>query len=358
MPKTAARLVRTRLLIALALLLPGLAAAQSPDYTFATVDRPPFAEETSQGFTGFSIELMQQIATEMGKTIAFQRAETFPAMFDAVASGAVDGAIGNISITAAREESLDFSQPIFESGLQIMIPLDSSGSSLFGALFAWDILIALIAAGVVLFGGGLLMWTFERRHQPYFDRPAREAMFPAFWWALNLVVNGGFEERVPQSRPGRLFAILLVISSLFIVSIFVARITAAMTVEAITGNINTLADLDGHSTGTTGGSTAAAFLSSRGIAHREYASLTELLSDFEAGSLDAVVFDGPILAWYIRNRGATHGRLVPRVFKPENYGIALPEGSPLREDINRALLALRESGRYDALRIKYFGTSP
>ena len=49
---------------------------------------------------------------------------------------------------------------------------------------------------------------------------------------------------------------------------------------------------------------------------------------------------------------------MPRVFKPENYGIALPEGSPLREDINRALLALRESGRYDALRIKYFGTSP
>ena len=70
------------------------------------------------------------------------------------------------------------------------------------------------------------------------------------------------------------------------------------------------------------------------------------------------VVDGPILAWYIRNEGAAFGRLVPRNFKPENYGIALPSGSPLTEEINRALLSLRESGRYDALRTRYFGAQP
>jgi polar amino acid transport system substrate-binding protein len=33
----------------------------------------------------------------------------------------------------------------------------------------------------LLFFGGLLMWFFERRVQPYFGKPAREALFPSFW---------------------------------------------------------------------------------------------------------------------------------------------------------------------------------
>ncbi|MEZ5714796.1 MAG: transporter substrate-binding domain-containing protein [Paracoccaceae bacterium] len=353
-----ARALRGLLLtLALLLLAPQMATAQS--LTFATVDRPPFAEETAQGFHGFSIELMQEIAEKMGRPVTFRRVEQFPELFTALESGQVDGAIANISITAQRETEMDFSHPIFEGGLQIMVPLDQGiGGSLLGTLFAPDLLIALLAAVALLFGGGMLMWLFERRHQPYFDRPARQVMFPAFWWALNLVVNGGFEERVPQTRAGRLFAVLLVVSSLFIVSVFVARITAAMTVEAISGNIESLSDLDGRRVASTSGSTASAFLDARGIAHRQYKTLPALLADFESGSLDAVVFDGPILAWYVRHDGATFGRLVARNFKPENYGIALPTGSPLTEEINRALLGLRESGRYDALRIRYFGAQP
>jgi len=35
--------------------------------------------------------------------------------------------------------------------------------------------------------------------------PAKKAAFLAFWWALNFVVDGGFQERVPRSVFGRLF---------------------------------------------------------------------------------------------------------------------------------------------------------
>lgn len=238
------RLIASFLVLAFCLLLtPARATAQT--LTFATVDRPPFAEQTPERFRGFSIDLMQAIGAEIGRPVTFVRYDRFADMFAAIAKGEADGAIANISITAERERILDFSQPIFASGLQIMVPPDTGSSgSILGALFSLDILIALIAAGALLVVGGMVMWLFERRRQPYFDRPAREALFPSFWWALNLVVNGGFEERVPQSRPGRVFSVLLVISSLFIVSVFVGRITAAMTVEAITSNIETLSDLD------------------------------------------------------------------------------------------------------------------
>jgi polar amino acid transport system substrate-binding protein len=80
-----------------------------------------------------------------------------------------------------------------------------------------------------------------------------------------------------------------------------------------------------------------------------------MLQEFEDSALDAVFFDGPILSYYTTTRGNGVARMVPRIFKPENYGMALPTGSPLQEQINQGLLRLREDGRYNTLRAKWFG---
>lgn len=69
-----------------------------------------------------------------------------------------------------------------------------------------------------------------------------------------------------------------------------------------------------------------------------------------------MVFDGPILAHYVSNEGLGEARLIERVFRPEDYGIALAQGSPLREPINRALLRLNETGAYQELVEGWFGT--
>ena len=165
-----------------------------------------------------------------------------------------DLAAANISITARREVLMDFSQPIFESGLQIMVQADDVRQpSLLRALLSWDLAAAIGIAFLLLFGGGMVMWAFERRAQPYFDRPLKEAWFPSFWWALNLVLNGGFEERMPRSPLGRVLGVMMVISSLFFVSLFVARITAAMTVTALTSSVTSLSDLDNRTVGTVAG---------------------------------------------------------------------------------------------------------
>lgn len=345
------------LLVSLAVmgLFPGGAAAQEQPLDFMTIERPPFSMQDESGhWSGFSIELMEAIAVELGREVRFTEADVFPGMIDAVTAGRVDGAVANISITSAREETLDFSQPIFESGLQIMLPADDTGSSLINAIATRDIALFLLSAFGLLFIAGMLMWVFERNRQLYFKRPMRDALFPSFWWALNLVVNGGFEERMPQSRFGRVFAVILVVSSLFVVSVFVAKITATMTVAAISENVDSLNDLEDRRTATTAGSTGEALLEARDISHESYASFEALLRDFENGEVEAVLFDGPLLNWYLMREGKGEGRLVSRVFKRENYGIALPTGSPLTEDINRALLALRESGVHEDIARRYF----
>lgn len=333
----------------------GAVFAQSQDVTISTVTREPFSMEIDGNHTGFSVELWQELAAELGLNTSFDRSDSFSGMLDAVRTSTVDGAIANISITASRERDMDFTQPIFESGLQIMIPFEGQNGSILSALLTWDIFFALAVAVVLLFGGGMLMWVFERNASEYFKRPAKDAAFPAFWWALNLVVNGGFEERMPQSRAGRGFAVILVVASLFVVSVFVATITAAITVDALKSDINSLSDLEGKRVGTIAGSTAETFMQNRDVAVIGVDSIDGLFKAFEEGDLDAVIFDKPILAYYVTNKGAKTAQLVNRVFKPENYGIALPTGSPLREPLNQSLLRLREDGTYDRLRSKWFG---
>jgi polar amino acid transport system substrate-binding protein len=333
--------------------------AQSPvaqTLTVSTVSRPPFSMVENGVDTGFSMELLQSLSDALGWQYEIDRVDLFGDMLGAVTGNTVDLAIANISITSGREVLMDFSQPIFESGLQIMLPADQLRTpSIWRTLLSADLLAALGIAFVLLLGGGMLMWLFERRAQPYFDRSASEAWFPSFWWALNLVVNGGFEERVPRTVFGRLLGVFLVISSLFIVSVFVAKITSVMTVEAISGSISSVNDLYGQRVATIEGSTAAGFLQRREIGYRGYSGLEPMLKDFEAGKVQAIVFDAPILSYYAKYRGRDFATMAGPVFLRENYGIAFPTGSPLVEDVNRALLAIRENGTYDAIYRNWFG---
>lgn len=351
------RLLATILLLSgMLLTCPFPAAAQ--DLTISTVNRPPFSMVENGTEAGFSMDLLKAISEDLGWQYRVVRAEKFSDMLDMVQQGEVDAAIANISITAARELLMDFSQPIFESGLQIMTASERSRSfSMLSVIFSPQLIGAILVAFALLFLAGMAMWALERHKQPYFDKPVREAMFPSFWWALNLIVNGGFEERMPRSFLGRIFSVVMVVGSLFIVSIFVARITAAMTIDAIQSNVNSISDLAGKQVATIDGSTASTFLASRNLSFVNYPGLQEMLNGFEAGEVDAVVFDAPILAYYVLNSGGK-AQLAGSVIQRENYGIALPSGSALAEPINQSLLRLRENGTYGEIYRKWFGALP
>lgn len=335
-----------------------LAVAQAPGepLTIATVTREPFSMMMDGDHSGFSINLMDAAAAEIGLSVRYERYDSFQGMLAAVQNGDAQAAIANISITADRERLMDFTQPIFDGGVQVMLRNDASASgNILSVILTRDVGLLVLSAVLLLLAGGMLMYLFERKHQPYFDHAPKDAVFPAFWWALNLVVNGGFEERMPQSRPGRAFGVVLVIGSLFIVSIFVAQITAALTVNAIQDSVDNLADLEGRAVGTIEGSTTADFLDDRGIAHFAYAGPTELLEAFEAEKLEAVVFDGPILAYYVQTKGLGKARLLDRIYRPEKYGMVFTEGNVYREAVDQAFLRLREDGTYDDLITKWFG---
>ncbi len=344
-----------RFVLVLLLLVSGPIQAQ--DLKIVTVTRPPFSMLDNNTNTGFSLDLWDAVAADLGQEFSIVRVGGFGDMLEMVQNGQADAAIANISITADRESKMDFSQPIFESGLQIMVHSGAGNStSIFSILFSPGLLLMLAISMALLFGAGMLMWRLERSSQDYFDKPAKDVAFPAFWWALNLVVNGGFEERPPNTLAGRIFGVFLVISSLFLVSIFVAKVTATLTVGAIQNNVNSINELYGKQVGTIEGSTASRFIEARDLRYRSYPDLDQVLAAFESNELDAVIFDAPILAFYA-NQPDSRADMVGSMFRRENYGIAFPTGSPLVEPVNRSLLRIREDGTYEKIFRKWFGSA-
>src|SRR5690242_21835875 len=89
----------------------------------------PFVYEQGQ-LTGFSIELWQEIARQLNVQSEFVVKPTIKELLNAVKSNEASVGIAAISITADREIDFDFSQPMFDSGLQILTPVQGSRTAL------------------------------------------------------------------------------------------------------------------------------------------------------------------------------------------------------------------------------------
>lgn len=344
--------------ICLALML-ALPVWAQDSLTVTTIERKPFSYRTDTGWTGFSIELLEEAADRLDWSLTFREAETFSGMLDEVAALRADMAAANISITYAREQRMDFSQPIFDSGLIILVPLGSS-PNVFSVLFSRDLLLWVGGAiGLLLLAGGLIFRIERTGDSTEIDRDYDDGKIggvgEGIWWAVNVVTQAGFDIPSPKTRGGRMLAFALILTGLFAVSAFVAQITAALTVSELTSQVNSINDLQNKRVGTTSASTSAEFLDSVSIRYAGYNSLDEMFTALEQGRLDAVVHDAPILAYYAANDGDGQFQLAGRVFKPEKYGFALFEGHRVKEELNRTLLQMREDGTYDGLIAKYFG---
>lgn len=202
-----------------------------------------------------------------------------------------------------------------------------------------------------------LLWVFERARNPQmFPASYAKGVWEAFWWAGVTVTTVGYGDKAPVGVGGRIVALFWMFSGILLISYFAATVTTAMTVQTLEGTIHGPEDLPGKRVATAATTTAEKWLTSRRIQPKAFARIEDACAALANGQVDAVVYDSPVLVHHANGEGAGRVRLVGRVFARQNYGIGLQDGSPLREPINRALLDLRDSGTYDDLYRKWFGS--
>ena len=117
-------------IIALAMLLPVIAACNGggarEQLVMATnAEFPPFEFVNDAGeFDGFDIHMARAIADKLDMELKIDDME-FTAALAAVSTGQADMAIAAITITEERLESMDFSDPYFETTIVAIVPQDS-----------------------------------------------------------------------------------------------------------------------------------------------------------------------------------------------------------------------------------------
>ena len=349
---------RIGLFAALALLT-GAAAAQTPaakpPLRVATRVIAPFVMKEKGQLTGFSIELWEALAKQLDMPFVYLPSETLPGLFEAVGSGQADLAVAAISITAEREKIYDFSQPMFDSGLQIMISASRTAPAvlptLLGLFMSRTFLELIGILGILMLLPVPLVWLSERSGMVKGGHTLGQ-LAQSLWWSSSTLAGQATE--MPVSFLGRMTAVVWMFVGVVFVSYFTATITAGLTVRQLEAGISGPADLTGKVVASVRGSTAADYLRSQGIEVRESRQIDDALKALEGGKVDAVVYDAPVLLYYAAHEGRGKVQMAGPVFRSEAYGILFAEGSPLRKNVNEALLKLRESGAYRDIYRRWF----
>ncbi|MGM3304774.1 transporter substrate-binding domain-containing protein [Anabaena sp. WFMT] len=350
------------MLVLLLISAPGL--AQNPEskqpLLVATREIPPFVFSNQGKLSGFSIDLWDSIAKQMNVESKFVEYPTVADLLTAVKDSKADLGISAISITAQRQENFDFSLPMLAAGLQILVPKQvTSGNSfanIWHLFFSAGLLQVIGVALILVIVAAHIIWLSERRHpdgiipKSYFP-----GIFKACWWAAATL--GAQVDEMPKGAIGRILAIIWMFIAIIFVAYFTASATTELTVQQLQGDIRSIDDLPGKVVATTSGSTAAAYLREKKISVSEFPKIEQAYDALLTKKVAAIVFDAPVLLFYAANEGKGKVEVVGSIFREENYGIVLPNESPYRKIINRALLNLREDGTYQALYEKWFDTN-
>ncbi|MEH2310022.1 MAG: transporter substrate-binding domain-containing protein [Nostoc sp.] len=344
-------------------LMPSQVSAQKPTKPLrvATGLATPFVFEKNGQITGFSIDLWHSITEEMNVKSEIFVNPTTQDLLSAIKSGKADVGIGNISITAERDKDFDFSQPMFESGLQILVLNHENGvrsvPSLLAVIFSPALIQLVGIILVIILVPAHIVWFFERHRSEgmiptlsYFP-----GIFKACWWAAATLATQADE--MPKSVIGRVVAVVWMFTSVVFVAYFTATVTTSLTVDQLQGNIKGPDDLMSKRVATVINSTSATYLHEQNIQVLEFNKVAQAYDALLQEKADAVVFDAPVLLYYASGEGKGKVKVIGSVFRKENYGVVFGANSPYRKPVNKALLTLQENGTYQKLYQKWFSTN-
>jgi polar amino acid transport system substrate-binding protein len=294
---------RALVLLLLLVVVPAHADGDAPGRAMVvgTKPSPPFVVKNPDGtWGGPAIELWKLVAADMGVRVTIRPFEQVQALVDAVERRELDVAVGTITVTPERERAVDFSTPIYSTGLAIAVrpPVIRLGP-IARRVLDWQLAAAL---GVLLLLAAALVLLARKKAQLRW-------VAAGVWLAAALVVVSGFASWAATGA---------------------VRDELAATVRGPD-------DLAHVRVATVPGSTSAAYLKGRHIPFQPVATPQDGLRAVASGKADATVYDAPLLRALARTGQAGSAVILPGVFEKQDYAFALPKASPLRAEIDRHL---------------------
>jgi polar amino acid transport system substrate-binding protein len=325
----------------------------------------PFDIRQADGsWTGITIDLWREIASDLKVDFEFKEIPVAD-RFNALMNGWIDVCIGPITVTAERQEQIDFTHRFFTSGLRVAMrakdaaPNSNSVIPLLKELLSGHVLKIVLSILGILLVASVLVWLCERRkNAAHFGGHGRRlpGIGSAFWWSAVTMTGVGYGDLYPRTLIGRIVAVAWMFISLVMISIFTATMASLLTAEKLGGPkpVQTAEDLHGLSIGTAPGTTAEQYAT---VNHLKCKTMPaeQLLPALKSGKIDAVINDAPILFYRVHTEYQNVLVVLPIHLDEELYAFGVKEGSPLREYINRSLLARLAEPEWHEILLRYLG---
>jgi polar amino acid transport system substrate-binding protein len=281
---------------------------------------------------GISIDLWRRIADQMHLRYRLQET-TLKGLTDGVAEGRLDAAVAALTVTGPRQRVIDFTQPFYSTGLGIAVASE-------GRITWWPIIrnvfsLGFIRAAAVLFAAcisiGVVLWLIERRHNEHFGAH-RRGLGASVWWsaaAMTRIGGAAAGDKVPKTLPGRLLAIVWMVTSVIVFVSLTSALTSQFTLRHLRGPVNGMSDLPYVRVAAITNTETTEYLDSKRIAHQVFADAEAAMTALQRGRIYALVYDRPLLLWLVNERFSGSLRVLDGTFDPQVYAIALPLGSQL-----------------------------
>ncbi len=327
----------------------------------ATYALPPFVMQKGDQLTGFSIDLWEEIARRLKLKLSYKMAPDTRSCIELVRSGNADIGISGIYFTTERDKIVDYTYPILEVGLQVMVRDSGRGAQVrplrewVTLLFSRSAVVWLFAALVALMIPAHVVWLLDRRNEDGVS--PTKAYFPGIFhamaWAATALVSQ--TQVMPRQWLARVVGLLWMFAGVVFVALYTAQLTALLTVEEIRGAINGPGDLPGKRVATLADSTSAVYLRKIEASVQEFPSADEMYQALLDEKVDAVLLGSASLNYYSTHEGRGRVKMVGPEFEKNDVGFVVQLDSPLRKRVSNQLLALHEDGTYRRIYSKWFG---
>lgn len=320
---------------------------------------PPFVVKNSDGsYGGISVDIWREIAAANGWKFKFEQAD-LQALLDGTRTGRFDVGVGAVTVTPERESAFDFSYPFYATGLAIAVPRHHGTGwiAVVKKFFSWQFVSVVLTLGLLLLAFGFVVWLFEQRRNPeMFGGKPHQGIGSSFWWAAVTMTTVGYGDLAPRTLGGRVVGLIWMFVGVIVISSFTASITSSLTVNQLPGGLQGPKDLASQTVAVLPDSTAAEYLSDHHIVAKDYPNIDKALAAVVAKRADAVVYDAPILRYYVHQDFSTEISVLPATFERQDYALILPLDSPLRKPVDLQLIKIIQSPQWKSLLARYLGS--
>ncbi len=311
------------------------AATPSEPLVIGVFERPPYASRTNDGaWLGLAVDLWRLTAEGEGWRYEFRDIAPETAA-EALSNNRVDAVLA-MDATPGAETAMDFSHPLHTATMGMAVQQRAALLRVLDGFLTWQFLRLVLGISAVLLVVGALIWLLERRrNDEQFSKSPLRGLGDGFWWAGVTLTTIGYGDKAPVTLPGRVVAMLWMLSGL---AISAALTAAVVNLTDMRNSVELPERFHDQRVGVVDGSTSASFLEAEGVELRRYGSVAEALRAMQAEEVDTVAAARPVLQATVAENGAFDTQVQRTDFDPHYVSIALSEDSDLREPLNRALL--------------------